>query len=51
MGCFKSYYKLGLPLNVDAVCVTYSNDIKKILICANACVVFLKKVKYQQSKI
>lgn len=43
MGCFKSYYKLGLLLNIDVVCVIYSNDIKKDLICVNVCVVFFKK--------
>lgn len=51
MGCFKSYYKLGLPLNIDAVCVIYSNDIKKIWSVQMSVWCFLKNVKYQQSKI
>lgn len=41
MGCFKSYYKLGLLLNIDVVCVIYSNDIKKKFdLCKCLCGVF-----------
>lgn len=50
MGCFKSYYKLGLPLNIDAVCVIYM-ILKKIWSVQMSVWCFLKNVKYQQSKI
>lgn len=55
MGCFKSYYKLGLPLNIDAVCVIYM-ILKKIWSVQMPVWCFKKKlntnkVKYKSSEV